>query len=238
MRQWVIPDLHGCIRTLKAMVENRIQLTKEDEIYFLGDYIDRGPNPKGVLDYIMSLQDQGFKVFPLRGNHEEYILLAVENEKTLGRRYFFWKEKNKYFLEWMRSGGKATLDSFKIKTVDQIPMKYVDWIRGLEYFYELDNYVLVHAGMNFYRKDPYDDLHAILWTRSFTPEPEKIGNKTVIHGHVPVSLDFLQSLLTDPSKKYIPLDTGCYYPGKPGMGSLVALELKTLELLVQPNVEK
>ena len=69
--RWVIPDIHGYLNTLKSLIENRISLTKEDTLYFLGDYIDRGPNSKGVIDYIMSLQDQDYDIHCLRGNHED-----------------------------------------------------------------------------------------------------------------------------------------------------------------------
>jgi serine/threonine protein phosphatase 1 len=238
MKSWVIPDLHGCVKTLRKLVEEKIIPEKEDRLYFLGDYIDRGPDPKGVLDFIIGLQDQGYQVKPLRGNHEEYILLALDNQKSLKKKFFFFKERNRLFDEWIRSGGQPTLDSFGVQRVEQIPDKYVHWIRNLEYYYDLENYVLVHAGMNFYRKDPFEDKHALLWSRSFTPEPAKINHKTVIHGHVPVSIDFLKALLSDPAKKYIPLDTGCYYPDKPGMGVLVALELNSLELKTQANIER
>ncbi len=237
MKRWVLPDLHGCAKTLRALVEDKINPSKEDEIYLLGDYIDRGPDPKGVIDFLMEMRDAGYVIKPLRGNHEEYILLALDNEKNLKRKFFFFKERNRLFEEWMRSGGRSTLESFGVRHVNQIPEKYVEWIRNLEYFYELDKYVLVHAGINFTRKDPFDDKHALLWSRSFHPEPEKIGNRTVVHGHVPVSVEFLKTILADPAKKYIPLDTGCYYPDKPGMGVLVGLELDSLELATQPNVE-
>lgn len=238
MKRWVIPDLHGCAKTLKALVEKQIVPSKDDEIYLLGDYIDRGPDPKGVIDFLMEMSDAGYTIKPLRGNHEEYILLALDNEKNLKRKFFIFRQRNRLFDEWMRSGGRSTLDSFGVRHVAQIPEKYVEWIRHLEYFYELDDYVLVHAGINFMRKDPFDDKHALLWSRSFSPEPEKIGNRTVIHGHVPVSIDFLKTILDDPAKKYIPLDTGCYYPNREGMGVLVALELGSLELKLQPNVER
>ena len=57
--RWVIPDVHGNLITLKYLIENRIALSKSDELYFLGDYIDRGPDSKGVIDFIMSLQNSG-----------------------------------------------------------------------------------------------------------------------------------------------------------------------------------
>ena len=60
--RWVIPDIHGHIKTLKSLIEDRIALSKSDVIYFLGDYIDRGPDSKSVIDFIMSLQDSGFDV--------------------------------------------------------------------------------------------------------------------------------------------------------------------------------
>lgn len=238
MKQWVIPDLHGCLRTLIGMIEDRIRPTKEDELYFLGDYVDRGPDPKGVLDYIMNLEEQGFKIFPLRGNHEEYILLALENERKLKRRFLFFKERNRLYDEWMSVGGASTMKSFGVNNVNQVPEKYVEWIKRLKYYYILENHILVHAGLNFSRRDPFDDLHSILWASSFTPMPEKVDNKIVIHGHVAVSLEFLQNVLADPSKKYIPLDTGCHHSERSGMGNLVALELNTMELLIQPNIEK
>ena len=80
MKRWVIPDIHGCSKTLQALFEQQIRPSKEDEIYFLGDYIDRGPDSKGVIDYVRQLEEDGYKVFPLRGNHEDYCLHAVQAE--------------------------------------------------------------------------------------------------------------------------------------------------------------
>lgn len=238
MRIWVIPDLHGCLRTLRGMVEEKINLTREDQLYLLGDYVDRGPDPKGVIDYIRHLIEEGYQIFPIRGNHEEYILLALEKESQRKRRFFFFREPNKYYEEWLKSGGRSTLKSFGIQKITEFPQDYIDWFRSLKHYYILEKFVLVHAGMNFKRRDPFEDVHAILWSQAFTPENEKIGNRTIIHGHIPVSFDFLKSVLANPERKVIPLDTGCYYPGRPGMGILTALELQTFELLTQPNIEK
>ncbi len=97
------------------------------------------------------------------------------------------------------------MKSFGVNNVNQIPEKYVEWIKRLKYYYILENHILVHAGLNFSRRDPFDDLHSILWASSFTPPmPEKVDNKIVIHGHVAVSLEFLQNVLADPSKKIYP----------------------------------
>ncbi len=236
-KKWIIPDLHGCSKTLRTLVEDKIRPEKNDFIYFLGDYIDRGPDSKGVVDFIMSLEAQGFKVRPIKGNHEEYLLIALDKEKDINRKYFFFKEENPYLHEWLAHGGGITLKSFGVKKFAQIPLKYVDWIKKLPNYYIEDRFVIVHAGLNFSLKDPFEDLHAMLWARSFEAAPEKIGNRKIIHGHVPVSLDFMKSCIDDENHKFLPLDNGCYLPHKPGMGNLVAFELNSLELLVQPNIE-
>ena len=73
--RWVIPDIHGCSKTLKCLIENNINLSKEDSVYFLGDYIDRGYDSKGVIDYIMSLQDSGYDIHCLITYH--FVAVAL-----------------------------------------------------------------------------------------------------------------------------------------------------------------
>lgn len=237
MNKWVIPDLHGCEKTLIAVIEDHIQPDKEDLLYFLGDYIDRGPNPKGVLDYIMKLEEEGYQVRPLRGNHEEYVLLARNSVKNQKRKFFFFKPPNRLLEEWIRHGGTYTLNSFGVSDVMQIPEKYIAWLSKLEHFYEEDDFVIVHAGLNFKRRNPLEDTHAMLWAKAFEPAPEKIKNKVVIHGHVPVSFDFLRTTLSNPYRKFIALDNGVYLPHREGMGHLVALELNTMKLVVQRSID-
>ncbi|MCF8367189.1 MAG: serine/threonine protein phosphatase [Bacteroidales bacterium] len=237
MKKWVIPDLHGCEKTLIALVENHIKPEKSDVLYFLGDYIDRGPNPKGVLDYIMNLQNDGFDARPLRGNHEEYLVLAYNFAKQQKQKFLFRKQQNKLFNEWIRHGGSFTLNSFGVKKVLDIPEKYINWLQKLPHYFEDGKYVIVHAGLNFDRLDPYEDKHAMLWSKAFNPVTEKIDNKIIIHGHVPVSFDFIKTTLSNPHRKYIALDNGCYLPHKEGMGNLVGLELNSLELVMQRSME-
>ena len=55
-KRWVIPDLHGCVNTLRTLIEEQIRPSRSDLLYFLGDYIDRGPDSKGLIDYIRNLQ--------------------------------------------------------------------------------------------------------------------------------------------------------------------------------------
>ena len=76
MQQWAIGDVHGCIQTLEKLIEHHIGLSHENEYYFLGDLIDRGNHSKEVLDYVINLQNDGYKVFVIVGNHEYMLLQA------------------------------------------------------------------------------------------------------------------------------------------------------------------
>ena len=71
MARWIIPDIHGCARTLQVMLKNMLLVTRDDELFFLGDYIDRGPASKDVLDQLMDMQEGGWKSHCLKGNHED-----------------------------------------------------------------------------------------------------------------------------------------------------------------------
>ena len=73
-KRWVIPDIHGCLNTLKALINEQIRPARYDELYFLGDYIDRGPDSKGVLDYLRALQKDEYTLTLLKGNHEDFAV--------------------------------------------------------------------------------------------------------------------------------------------------------------------
>ncbi len=231
-RRWVIPDIHGCFQTLKQLVEDCIHLTKEDSLYFLGDYIDRGPDGKSVIDYIMSLQHQGYNVRYIIGNHEDYCLKAYEQDQ---RRFIF---KGSVQKEWEKYGGKTTLKSFEVKRPRDIDKKYIEWLRGGEYFIELDKYILVHAGMNFNIPNPFDDVRSMMWMREFKVDSRKTGGKKVIHGHVPIEYSMIETFIKSTNYDFIALDNGVYYKdSKAGFGNLMALDLDSLELIAQPNID-
>jgi len=76
MRQIAISDIHGCARTFQALLD-KIQLSTNDQLYLLGDYIDRGPDSKGVIDTILGLINAGYRVQTLMGNHEKMRWIAT-----------------------------------------------------------------------------------------------------------------------------------------------------------------
>ncbi len=235
-KQWVIPDIHGCNMSLRSLVESQIVPSKDDRIFFLGDFVDRGPDSKGVLDYVMGLQEQGYDILALKGNHEEFFVKAWDEEKEL-KSFLVFKQSNKSKNQWLKHGGIEAMQSFGTDNLLSVPGHYIEWMRNLPLYHELDKFILVHAGLNFEAEDPFSDTQSMLWAREFKVRPHKIAFRRVIHGHVPVSLDFIDLTVKSGSYPFIDLDNGCYMSNRSGFGNLVALELGSMELKVQPNID-
>lgn len=229
--RWIIPDVHGNAKTLKALVK-KIGLTAKDELYLLGDYINRGPRSKQVLKFIMGLQEQGYQVHPIRGNHEEYMLNAYKEAKKGDVALL-----SAALFVWLRQGGIATMNSFGAKKVSDIPTKYYKFLKKLPYYYELEDAILVHAGLNFTVKNPLDDKHSMVWRRKFTVKPDKINGKLLIHGHTIMSYSTISKTVKSKKSLSIGLDNGIYLKNKSDYGSLMALELNTRKLLKQKNID-
>lgn len=78
MRRIAVSDIHGCARTFRHLIDQQVRLGPEDHLYLLGDYVNRGPDPWGVFDFIFDLQGRGVRVVCLRGNHEDRLLEAYD----------------------------------------------------------------------------------------------------------------------------------------------------------------
>ncbi|MEI6888849.1 MAG: metallophosphoesterase family protein [Bacteroidales bacterium] len=235
-KRWVIPDIHGCSKTLKSLVNTLIKPTRNDELYFLGDYVDRGADSKGVIDFIRNLKNDGYNVTALKGNHEDFMVELYDAEKQAKNTWWHRLGDRKHKV-WMEIGGKATLSSFGVTHVRDVPVDYIEWMRGLKYYILLDKFVLVHAGLNFKNEDPFEDQRAMLWLREYEIQPEKIGRRKIIHGHVPVNMELIMLAVRNKIYKFIDLDNGPYMSGKEGFGNLVALELESMEMVIQNNLD-
>ena len=236
-KTWIIPDIHGCIATLELMVEQQIKPEKTDRMIFLGDYIDRGPDSKGVVDFIMKLQEDGYNISALKGNHEDFCVKAWEADKN--RESFIGiKTKSYPQKEWELNGGIQTLESFGAIWPSEIPEKYIRWMESLEYFVETEKFIAVHAGLNFNLDDPFSDTRSMLWIREFRVKPEKINNKILVHGHNPVNLELIDMTIRKENPDFIDLDNGIYVNNVPGYGNLVVLEINSMEYKVQTVVDE
>lgn len=238
MRRFAIGDVHGCYHTLKKLIEEKIILQPADTVYFLGDLIDRGPLSKKVLDYIQDLIQRGFNCQIIGGNHEEVACKVYRNEIELNKKKFrLFKSKNPHLDLWLKMGGTDFLESFQVSQISDIPVSYIEWMESFKNCIILDDYILVHAGLNFNIPDIYQDEHAMRWIREFEVDLSKTENRVVVHGHVPLSLDFIEDCVNNPDTTFIPLDNGCVYRGRASMGHLVALELNSKSLFIQPCID-
>ena len=115
-RIFAIGDVHGCNATLHKLVTEKIQPGKSDHLCFIGDYIDRGPDSKGVVDYILQLEGEGFNIHTLRGNHEQIMLDSVNSEDD--------------FELWRVNGGVQTMRSYGISSFNEMSQDHQDFFQN------------------------------------------------------------------------------------------------------------
>jgi len=219
-RRFVVGDVHGCFLTLMTLVEDKIQLQSQDSLYLLGDLIDRGPRSKAVLDYLIGLIGRGYSVHALRGNHEQMLLDSTDDDEA--------------FRIWRGNGGEETLRAFEVSHSRLLPSRYLDFLEQMKFIYILEQYVMVHAGLDFSGNNPVMDTSPedMLWLRDYRVSVDKLNGKTLITGHTMAPLFEIQHSL---ATNHIKLDNGCYDKHLIGHGNLVALNLDSRELLVVPN---
>jgi serine/threonine protein phosphatase 1 len=218
-RAYAIGDIHGCAKTFRTLLFKTLRVQREDKIICIGDYIDRGPDSKGVIDQILELRKKGYDIIMLRGNHEQIMLDSGDSLED-------------YFL-WLKNGGAETLDSFGAESYAQLATHYREFFERTLYWHAWEQYILVHAGLNFNIPDPLSDHHAMLWTRETEVDAGWLGERIVVHGHTPMPKD---EILRQRGQN-INIDGGCVYPYRLGMGWLTALELNSMTFYTVENVD-
>jgi len=205
MRQFVIGDIHGCSKALRTLIED-IAPAENDELIFLGDYVDRGPDSRGVIDQLIELQ-QICRVVPLKGNHE--IML---NGVAFGG------------LEadmWLQSGGKATVTSYG-GTLDKIPASHETFLRSLWPHYETDKAIFVHAGYQPHLPMDQQPDECRYWAHLGPASPgPHVSGKRVFVGHTPQPAGNVLDL-----GHLVCVDTYCF-----GTGYLTAMNVDNDEMI-------
>src|SRR4051794_8114191 len=205
-RTIAIGDIHGCSAALDALLD-AIRPRPEDTIVTLGDYINRGPDSRGVLDRLIKLSNQ-CRLIPLLGNHDQ---------KLLGAR------SGLHPTTWLGMGGIATLDSYGPgRDLSLIPDEHFEFLDGCLDCHETDGHIFVHA--NYYDHLPMMDEQPALmlrWEslRDTTPGPH-VSGKTVIVGHTSQKSGEILDL-----GHLVCIDTYCH-----GGGWLTALDVDTVQV--------
>lgn len=168
MRTLIIGDIHGCLKSLETLVDF-IDLSPDDTLVTLGDYIDRGPQSKGVIDYLIELR-KTHQLVTLKGNHECMMEDARDHYDEL--------------MNWLLNGGIETLTSFGAVEFDQVPAPYWEFLASCTKYYETEQHIMVHAGL--IPDIPLDEQpdSALYWLRFYDTEHHMSG-KTIICGHTP-----------------------------------------------------
>lgn len=216
-KRWVVGDIHGCYKTFLSLLD-KIRLTADDQLFLLGDFINKGHNSLKVLKEIIEFKGA---VFPLLGNHDKMFL-------------DYYQDPTPDKLEILRKLNLSDLLDAETSTQEQMAR----FIQSLPYYYISGDVILVHAGFNFDADDIFSDTEAMIMIKAFSYDPKKASGLSIVHGHYPTPLEQIQKSI-DGHSKVIPLDNGCVYQGNlQGTGNLLGLELNAMKLVVQPNVDQ
>ena len=204
MRRFVIGDIHGCAKALRTLIEF-IEPEPRDELIFLGDYVDRGPDSRGVIDQIIELQDR-CRVIALRGNHE-IMLFGVAFGGLDG-------------TIWLESGGKTTVTSYG-GSLEKIPTSHRAFLQSLLPHHETEDAIYVHAC--YEASTPMDQQRDEIryWTHLGAVPPPHFSGKRVFVGHTPQANGMILDL-----GYLVCVDTYCF-----GTGFLTAMNVATQELI-------
>jgi serine/threonine protein phosphatase 1 len=239
-RTFVIGDIHGDLAALDSLLGKLPKPTANDTVVFLGDYVDRGPNPKGVVERVREfVKSSKHKTVTLRGNHEDKWIQSVG------------KPDLPFLIQW-GNGCAATFRSYSglpplgpdealeipeiqklLEVTSWFPKEVAAWMESLPLWYEDDHALYVHAGLEGEGKHwKHPSMCAekpLLWMR----EPDFFKHyrgKRVVFGHTPVADLPVDRGDAGPDQVWIDhdlvgLDTGC---GKGGV--LSAIELPSLTI--------
>ncbi len=216
IRIYAIGDIHGRLDLLHALLG--MILAREAEspsqhpaLIFLGDYVDRGPDSRGVIDFLLNeLPDEFQKIF-LRGNHEAMLLGALENPDI--------------FDVWATNGGIASAQSYGVNVAvaksysaeqtasilgqleQLIPQSHYEFLRALQLWAKVGDYFFVHAGVRpgIPLREQFES--DCLFIRDEFLRHEGRFEKIIVHGHTPVRTP-------DIRQNRIGIDTGAVFTGR------------------------
>ena len=190
---FVIGDIHGCFDKLCALM-NKIPINfKQDQLIFIGDYIDRGSGSLEVVDYLIDLKKRVPGIIFLKGNHEDML----EN-------YLDGSDRFTYLL----NGGQRTLDAYLNRPNNPegypVPSAHLEFFNSLHLYYQTDDYIFVHAGLR--KNVPLESQKKmdLLWIRDEFIYSDFDFGKRVIFGHTPLKEPLVQT-------NKIGIDTGAVY---------------------------
>ncbi|MDB9525455.1 metallophosphoesterase [Oscillatoria sp. CS-180] len=216
-RRIFVGDIHGHYAGLMTLLE-KIALNTDDQLYFVGDLIDRGPQSAEVVDYVITHQHPC-----VLGNHEQLLLDAFADDVLSGQALH----------AWLYSGGQSTLSSYNDDA--DLLMTHIEWLRSLPLYRDLGDIWLVHAGINPSLSLADQSIEEYCWIRDTfhnAPQPY-FQDKLIVTGHT-ITFTFPDikpgQIVSGPG--WLDIDTGAYHPKS---GWLTGVDIDN-ELVHQVNV--
>jgi serine/threonine protein phosphatase 1 len=223
---YAVGDIHGRADLMRSLLQHieddaaRTSSAPNKQLIFLGDYIDRGPDSRGVVELLLSGLPEGFTAHYLKGNHEDILLKFLGDPSQLDH--------------WLMNKGETTMQSYGVDIeglyrmdatpetwrkafVTALPDSHWRFYRGLKLCHVIGDYAFVHAGVRpgvaLFAQDPED----LVWIRGEFLNSDANFGKVVVHGHSPVEAPEVR-----PNR--INIDTGAVFSGR-----LTAIRLKGAE---------
>lgn len=214
-RVYAVGDVHGHLDLLSQMRDMISEDVKADRrernvIVYLGDYIDRGPDSRGVVELLLNEPLVGIEEIHLKGNHEDFMLQFLD-DPLIGE-------------QWYLNGGDTTLASYGVeRTVmtegsdrfiavrdrlrSKLPVEHLAFLRSLAMYHVEGDYLFVHAGIRPGRPMEKQEAHDVMWIRGEFLSSDADHGYCVVHGH---------SISPEPElrRNRIGIDTGAFYTGR------------------------
>ena len=176
-RTFVVGDVHGCVDEVERLLD-AVQPSTGDTICFLGDYVDRGPSSKRVIERLIRLRTEGPTCIFLKGNHEDMFLAFLGYSGRYGDA-FLW------------NGGDATLASYGLSglpgplVAERLPASHREFLLSLQSHAFVGRFFCVHAGVRPTRPLDAQTEEDLFWIREeFIGAPHPFPY-TVLYGHTP-----------------------------------------------------
>lgn len=211
---FALGDVHGRADLLRRMLDQITALCAREPnaqpvIVFAGDYIDRGPQSREVIELLLSERLDGFQPHFLLGNHEQLMLDFLDDPQR-GRRWLDFGGANTMLSYGVRpppiSATPEELEDAGAALRARIPAHHHAFFRGLERYVELGDYLFVHAGVDPSKPLTEQTDADLLWIRDRFIKHRKPMSHRVVHGHTPVRAACLEG-------SRIAIDTGAFATG-------------------------
>lgn len=197
MLSYAIGDIHGSFAKLRKLLAKCREHagSRPMKFIFLGDYIDRGPESRAVVDAVMRLQSElPGRVIALKGNHEAVALEVIDGTTPPDF--------------WLTQCGAQTLENYGVQRAEELPRDRVQWLRSLPLSHDDGRRFFVHAGIDPERPLDAQSDSDLIWIREPFLSDDRDYGRLIVHGHTPV-----RSGQPDLRHNRLNIDTGAVYGG-------------------------